>query len=144
MSEEAKHSPEMGLGPDVGLGLEPSPASAALVPYAVRVNASLVSRGFWPKIRRLAARVPFAEDAAALWFCALDKETPASTKALLLAALAWFVLPKPFRPRRLPIPGLLVADEAAVIAAALALARRSVRPRHRDQARAVIARMARS
>ena len=80
----------------------------------------------------------------ALWFCALDKETPASTKALLLAALAWFVLPKPFRPRRLPIPGLLVADEAAVIAAALALARRAVQPRHREQARTVLARMARS
>ena len=144
MSEEAKHSPDLGFGPDPGLGLKPLPASAALVPYAVRVNASLVRRGFWPKIRRVAARVPFAEDVVALWFCALDKETPASTKALLLAALAWFVLPKPFRPRRLPIPGLLVADEAAVIAAALALARRAVQPRHREQARTVLARMARS
>ncbi len=127
MSEKAKHSP-----------------SSALVPYAVRVNASLVRRGFWPKIRRVAARVPFAEDAVALWFCALDRETPASTKALLLAALAWFVMPKPFRPRRLPIPGLLVADEAAVIAAALALARRAIQPLHRERARAVLARMARS
>jgi uncharacterized membrane protein YkvA (DUF1232 family) len=44
----------------------------------------------------------------------------------------------------LPIPGLLVADEAAVIAAALALARRAVQPRHREQARTVLARMARS
>ena len=138
MSEEAKYSPEPGLG------LEPLPASAALVPYAVRVIASLVRRGFWPKIRRVAARVPFAEDAVALWFCALDKETPASTKALLLAALAWFVLPKPLRPRRLPIPGLMLADEAAVIAAALALARRAVQARHREQARDVLARMARS
>jgi len=114
------------------------------VPYAVRVNASLVRRGFWPKIRRVAASAPFAEDAVALLYCALDKQTSASTKALLLAALAWFVLPKPFRPRRLPIPGLLVADEAAVIAAALALARRAVLPRHRELARAVLARMARS
>jgi uncharacterized membrane protein YkvA (DUF1232 family) len=144
VSEEAKHSPDLGLRPDLGMGLEPLPASAALVPYAVRVNASLVRRGFWPKIRRIAARAPFAEDAVALWFCALDKETPASTKALLLAALAWFVVPKPFRPRRLPIPGLQIADEAAVIAAALALARRAVQPRHREQARAVLARMARS
>jgi uncharacterized membrane protein YkvA (DUF1232 family) len=144
VSEKAKHSPELDMGPDTGFGLEPLPTSSALVPYAVRVNASLVRRGFWPKIRRVAARVPFAEDAVALWYCALDRETPASTKALLLAALAWFVLPKPFRPRRLPIPGLLIADEAAVIAAALALARRAVQPRHRERARAVLARMARS
>src|ERR1700761_4968764 len=116
--------------------LEPLPASMAVVPYAVRVNASLVRRGFWPKIRRVAASIPFAEDAVALWFCALDKETPASTKALLFGALAWFVMPKPFRPRKLPIPGLMVADEAAVIAAAIALAKRSIQPRHRDAAKA--------
>ncbi len=134
MSEEAKHPSDY----------EPLPASAALVPYAVRVNASLVRRGFWPKIRRVAAGVPFAEDAVALWYCALDKETPASTKALLLAALAFFVVPKPFRPRKLPIPGLMVADEAAVIAAAVALARRSIQPRHREQAKAILSRMARS
>jgi uncharacterized membrane protein YkvA (DUF1232 family) len=134
VSEEAKHP----------LGLEPLPASMALVPYAVRVNASLVSRGFWPKIRRVAARVPFAEDAVALWFCALDRETPAATKALLFGALAWFVVPKPFRPKRLPIPGLMLADEAAVIAAAIALAKRSIQPRHREAARDILARMARS
>ena len=133
MSEEANHT----------LGLEPLPASVALVPYAVRVNASLVRRGFWPKIRRVAANVPFAEDAVALWFCTLDRETPAATKAILFAALAWFVAPKPFRIRKLPIPipGLNLADEAAVIAAALALARRSIQPRHREQAKATLWRM---
>lgn len=131
MSEEAKPP----------YGLEPLPASAALVPYAVRVNATLVRRGFWPKIRRVAASVPFAEDAVALWFCALDKETPTSTKALLLGALAYFVAPRALRPRRLPIPGLNLADEAAVIAAALALARRAIQPRHRDAARIAVMRM---
>ncbi len=138
MSEEAKHPPERELG------LEPLPTSMALVPYAVRVNASLVSKRLWPKIRRLAAQAPFAEDAVALWYCAIDRETPASTKAMLLAALAWFVLPRRLRPRRLPIPGLVLADEAAVVAAALALARRAIQPRHREQAKAVLARMARS
>jgi len=134
VSEEAKQP----------YGLEPLPASMALVPYAVRVNASLVRRGFWPKIRRVAASAPFAEDAVALWFCARDRQTPATTKALLLAALAFFVIPKPFRPRRLPIPGLMIADEAAIIAAAIALAKRSIQPRHRDAARLILARMARS
>jgi uncharacterized membrane protein YkvA (DUF1232 family) len=117
------------------------PASSALVPYAVRVNASVVKRGFWPKIRRMAAHFPFAEDAVALWYCALDPETPASTKALLLAALAFFVIPRPFRPRRVPLPGLILADEAAIIAAALALANRAVQPRHRELARRTLRRL---
>ncbi len=111
------------------------PASTALVPYAVRVNASVVKRGFWPKIRRIASVMPFAEDAVALLYCAVDKDTPTTTKVLLGAALAFFVLPRPFRPKRIPIPGLMLADDAAVIAAALALAQRSITPRHRELAR---------
>ncbi len=118
------------------------PASRAVVLHAVRVNASVVRKGFWPKIRKVATHIPFAEDAVALWFCARDPETPASTKALLVAALAFFVIPKPFRPRRLPIPGLMLADDAAVIAAALALAQRAIQPRHRELARRALNRMA--
>lgn len=121
--------------------LEPLPASLAVVPHAVRVNATLVRRGLWPKLKRIAAHAPFAEDAVALWYCALDKETPAATKALLLAALAWFVAPKPFRPR-LPIPGLNLADDAAVIAAAVALAQRAIQPRHRERAQVWLRRLA--
>jgi uncharacterized membrane protein YkvA (DUF1232 family) len=117
------------------------PLSRAVVLHAVHVNASVVHRGFWPKIRKVAAHIPFAEDAVALWYCALDRETPATTKALLFGALAFFVIPKPFRPRRLPIPGLLLADDAAVIAAAIAFANRAIQPRHRELARRTLNRM---
>ena len=117
------------------------PASRAVVLHAVRVNASLVRKGFWPKIRRVAAHIPFAEDAVALWYCALDRETSVTTKAILLAALAFFVIPKPFRPRRLPIPGLIMADDAAVIAAAIAFANRAIQPRHRELARRTLSKM---
>jgi uncharacterized membrane protein YkvA (DUF1232 family) len=118
------------------------PASRSVVLHAVRVNASVVRRGFWPKIRKVAAHIPFAEDAVALWYCALDRETPATTKAILLAALAYFVIPKPFRPRRVPIPGLNLADEAAVIAAAITLANRAIQPRHRVLARRALDQLA--
>lgn len=114
------------------------PASRAVVLHAARVNASVVKRGFWPKIRKVAAHIPFAEDAVALWYCSIDQETPATTKAMLVAALAFFVIPKPFRPRRLPIPGLMLADDAAVIAAAIALANRAIQPRHRELARRML------
>ncbi len=113
--------------------------SAAKLPAVVRLNSRIVKHGFWSKLRGLARQAPFAEDALALWFCAFDRETPATTKALILAALAVFVLPKRFLPRRLP--GLKVVDDAAVIAAAVAALGRSLQPRHREKARRVLDRI---
>ena len=118
----------------------PLDPSRALVPHAVKVNATLVRRRFWPKLRRVVRHIPFAEDAVALYFCALDRDTPAATKGMLLAALAYFVLPTDFIPDF--IPGLGFTDDAAVIAAALGLARRAIKPEHRDAARAQIERLA--
>ena len=121
--------------------------SRALVPAVIRVNTQVVRRGFWPKIRRIARFVPFAEDALALWFSARDRETPASTKALLMAALAYFVVPTDMLPDW--FAGLGFTDDAAVIAAAIGLAGRAIRPAHRDgrqgahgQARRLIGRTA--
>ncbi|KAK0343960.1 hypothetical protein LTR94_016403 [Friedmanniomyces endolithicus] len=39
----------------------------ALVPTVVKVNEARVTRGFWPKIQRTAARIPFADQALAAW-----------------------------------------------------------------------------
>ena len=44
--------------------------SRALVPTTVRANAERVRRGFWPKIRRTATRIPFAREAVAAWHAA--------------------------------------------------------------------------
>jgi uncharacterized membrane protein YkvA (DUF1232 family) len=117
--------------------LEPS---RALTPAAVRVNAEVVGRGFWPKLRKLARHIPFAQDAAALWFAARDSQTPAGTKALLMAALAYFVIPTDVLPDW--FAGLGFTDDAAVIAAALGLAGRAIRPAHREAAKALLDRLA--
>jgi NAD(P)-dependent dehydrogenase (short-subunit alcohol dehydrogenase family) len=58
-----------------------------------RRYADLVDDGFWPKIRRLAARLPFAEDLLAAYYAATDPQTPTRVRAVLLAALAYFVTP---------------------------------------------------
>lgn len=126
-----------GEGFDPTAPLEPS---RALTPVAVRVNTEVVKRGFWPKLRRLATRVPFANDAAALWFCARDPLTPTKTKALLMAALAYFVLPTDMLPDW--FAGLGFTDDAAVIAAALGLAGRAIRPTHREAAAALLRKLA--
>ena len=112
----------------------PIAPSRALTPHAVRVNATLVRRGFWPKMRRVAAKVPFAEDAVALYYAARDPLVPWRTKGMILAALAYFVLPTDFIPDF--IPGLGFTDDAAVIAAAIGMARGALRDNHREAARA--------
>lgn len=107
--------------------------SRALAPHAVKLNASLVRRRFLPKLRRVVRYVPFAEDAVALFYCGLDRETPARTKGLVFAGLAYFILPFDVIPDW--IPGLGFTDDAAVLAATIALAGRAVQPRHREAAR---------
>jgi len=117
-------------------------SSRALVPAVQRVNATVVKRGFWPKIRRMAGRLPFVEDAVALWFSARDPETPKATKAMLMAAMAYFVIPTDMLPDW--FAGLGFTDDAAVIAAAVSLAGRAIQARHRDAAKALLQRLMRA
>ena len=92
-----------------------------------------VRRGFWNKVRRVAAQLPFAEDLLAAYYCALDRDTPTHVKAALLGALAYFVLPFDAIPDMLPVLGF--ADDAAVLATALRLVASHLRPAHREAAR---------
>ncbi len=137
MSADAKASPDVnGAEFDPGGPLDPA---QALIPAVIRVNEQRVVRGFWPKMRRVAARIPFAADLLAVWFCARDPETPARAKGMMFAALAYFVLPVDV------IPDILVGvgftDDAAVLAALITLVGRHLKARHRTEARAVLERM---
>src|SRR4029450_2340184 len=62
-------------------------------------------REFWHKARRVAARLPFAEDLLAAYYCAFDHATPIPVKASLVGALAYFVLPFDALPDVLPLLG---------------------------------------
>ncbi len=95
-----------------------------------------VERGFWSKVRRTLGRVPFVEDAVAAYYCALDKETPLAVKAVLMGALAYFVMPADMIPDFLA--GFGFADDAAVLAAAIRAVAPHIGVRHRRQARAAL------
>lgn len=112
----------------------------ALQPAVVRLNEIRVRRGFWPKFRKTAARIPFAADLLSVYYCARDPATPAAAKGMMLAALAYFVLPTDAIPDVLPVIGF--TDDAAVIAAVLALVGKHLKPAHKDAARALLDRMA--
>jgi uncharacterized membrane protein YkvA (DUF1232 family) len=97
-----------------------------------------VRRGFWTKLRRFAAGLPFAEDLLAAYYCAFDRETPRRVQAALVGAIAYFVLPFDVIPDMMPVLGF--TDDAAVLATALKLVASHMRPEHRDAARQAIAR----
>jgi uncharacterized membrane protein YkvA (DUF1232 family) len=90
-------------------------------------------RSFWRKMRRVAARIPFAEDLLAAYYCAFDRDTPLPVKATLAAAIAYFVLPIDAIPDVMPVLGF--TDDAAVLATAIKLVADHILPAHRDAAR---------
>jgi uncharacterized membrane protein YkvA (DUF1232 family) len=136
MSGPEKASPHVNGEFDPFRAIDPS---RALVPHVVRLNEQRVARGFWPKIRKVAAHVPFAGEALALWYCAKDDETPLTAKGMMLAALAYFVLPTDAIPDF--IAGIGYTDDAAVLLATLNLVGRHLKPRHRAAAQADIERL---
>lgn len=99
----------------------------------MRRNEARVERGFWAKLRRSVGRVPFLEDAVSAYFCAFDPATPRPVKAMLLAALAYFVVPSDLIPDF--IAGLGFTDDATVLFATLRLVAGNITPRHRRLAR---------
>ena len=96
-------------------------------------------RSLWEKLRRLASRLPFAEDLLAAHYCAFDRRTPVHVKAALVGALAYFVLPTDIIPDVLPVIGY--SDDAAVLAAAFKLVASHMTPDHREAAQRTLARL---
>ena len=121
-------SPEEALDP-----------SRALVPSVQRVNEVRVSKGFWPKLRRTASRIPFADQLLSVWYAARDPATPTAAKGIMVGALAYFVLPFDAIPD--VFAGIGFTDDAAVIAALLATLGSHVKRRHKDLARDALKRL---
>ena len=96
-------------------------------------------RSFWRKLGGAAARIPFAEDLLAAYYCAFDRATPLQVRATLIGALAYFVLPLDAIPDVLPVLGF--TDDAAVLAAAIKLVASHMTPEHRAAARERLARL---
>ena len=114
----------------------PEDESKALVKVdAVKLaeDEDVVEKGIWRKVRETLGKVPFTEDAVAGYYCAVDRATPLSAKAILMGALAYFVMPADVIPDF--IAGLGYTDDAAVLIAALKAISDHLRPEHRDMAR---------
>src|SRR5262245_11371302 len=93
---------------------------------------------FWTKFRQVMAKLPFAEDLLAAYYCAFDRQTPRHVQVALLGALAYFILPFDFMPDMLPILGF--TDDAAVLATAIRMVASHITTEHREAARAALKR----
>ena len=89
-----------------------------------------------PKLLRVAGRIPFADDLASAYYCAIDPETPMKAKLVLFAALGYFVLPIDAVPDL--VTGLGFTDDATVLATALGVVGAHIREPHRIAARRLL------
>lgn len=104
-----------------------------LEPRVMQRNEAKVARGFWDKLKRSLGRVPFLEEAVSGYYCAFDPRTPRPVKAMLLAALAYFVVPSDMIPDF--IAGFGFTDDASVLLATLRLVSGHIKEPHREAAR---------
>jgi uncharacterized membrane protein YkvA (DUF1232 family) len=103
------------------------------------IDLAKLRRQFWRKLRAVLARIPFAEDLLAAYYCAFDRTTPLHVKGALIGAIAYFVLPTDAIPDVLPVLGF--TDDAAVLAGTLKLVASHIRDDHRTAARDQLAAM---
>ena len=102
----------------------------------LRADEALVQERFWDKLRKTLGRIPFVEDALAAYYCATDGKTPLYVRAVLMGALAYFIVPSDVIPDF--IVGLGYTDDASVLAAAIAAVRANLKSEHFTAARAFL------
>ncbi len=108
----------------------------------LKSDRARVDRDFWQKLKAVARKVPFIDDATAIYYCALDPATPLQVKAILYGALAYFVVPFDLVADVLPLFGF--ADDATVIYAAIRTVLPHIKPAHRQSAKEALDRLLQS
>ena len=103
----------------------------------IQAQMQRVTTGFWRTLKRAARRIPFVEDVVAAYFCAFDPKVPFRSRAIILGALAYFVLPVDAVPDILMLIGF--GDDIAVLGAAIAAVRANITDEHYEKARRALA-----
>jgi len=78
----------------------------------------MVKQNFWGKVGSVGKRVPFVQDAIALYRYMTDPKVPWYRKGVAIGALAYFILPIDAIPDFVPVVGYL--DDAGILTAAVA------------------------
>ena len=105
-------------------------------------DRTTVERDFWQKLKATARKIPFIDDLVSVYYCALDPGTPLQSKAVLLGALAYFIMPFDVFADFMPLLGF--ADDAAVLYAAIRAVAPHIKPDHRVHAKEALDRVLQS
>jgi uncharacterized membrane protein YkvA (DUF1232 family) len=111
----------------------------AIDPDRLQKDEATVERGFWRKLGAVAARIPFADEAVSAYYAARDRQTPTRVRAVLLGALAYFVMPVDLIPDF--IAGLGFTDDATVLLLAAQTVSGHIKEPHRERAREMLAKL---
>ena len=106
------------------------------LPIPTEKQTRRTKRKVLPKLLRVAGQIPFAEDVAAAYYCAIDPETPRKAKLVLFAALGYFVMPVDALPD--VIAGLGFSDDAAVLTTAISVVGMHIKDTHRYAAQRLL------
>ena len=90
---------------------------------------------FWEKIQNCAgsAGTDVVGKALTLYYCLIDQDTPAWSKAVIIGALGYFVVPLDAIPDLIPVIGY--ADDLGGLASALAMVAMHLKPEHEAKAK---------
>lgn len=93
-------------------------------------------KNFWKRFLAVAGQIPFAEDIAAAYFCAIDPATPSRVRGVIILALAYFLLPFDIPATLFLALGLM--GDAAVVAGTIRMVSHHIKPRHYQRAREML------
>lgn len=96
-----------------------------------------VREDFWRTVKKAAGRIPYMDEVVAAYYCALDAKTPLKVKGVLLAALAYFIMPVDVLPDFLV--GIGFTDDVAVLSMAISQVGKHITDAHRAAARKALA-----
>lgn len=91
-----------------------------------------VEDNFLKKLKKHASKIPFAKDAVAMYYCAIDSKTPMKAKAIAIGALAYVVLPIDLIPDFILVLGY--TDDAVAFWVAFNSINSHITDQHRQQA----------
>ncbi len=106
------------------------------LPSVIEKNQKAVKKSFWKKIARVASLIPFAQELLSAYYCSIDPKTPTRVRAILLAALAYFIVPTDLIPDF--IVGLGFSDDATVLTAAIGMVAGHISDTHKSLANSAL------
>ncbi len=90
---------------------------------------------FWKKLKASAvsAGKGVIEKALTLYYCLIDRDTPAWAKSVIVSALGYFILPIDLIPDLIPVAGY--SDDFVALAFAIGIVAAHIKSEHKEKAK---------